>query len=186
MPPKIKITKEQIVYTAFELVKKYGDGALNARTLAKELNCSTQPIFSNYTSMNDLRSDVIAAAKELYQSYQTKEFADGIYPMYKASGMAYIKFAKEEKQLFKLLFMRDRSYENIPDEISEIDNIIEIIEKNMGLSRDTAIAFHIQMWVWVHGIATMIATGYLEWDLDTVSTMMTNAYQGLKKQYETQ
>ena len=69
MPPKIKITKEQIVYTAFELVKKYGDGALNARTLAKELNCSTQPIFSNYTSMNDLRSDVIAAAKELYQSY---------------------------------------------------------------------------------------------------------------------
>lgn len=185
MPPKIKITKEQIIYTAFELVKKNGDVALNARTLAKELNCSTQPIFSNYTSMNELRNDVISMAKSLYQSYQTKEFSDGKYPMYKASGMAYIKFAKEEKQLFKLLFMRDRSDEKITDEINEIDNIIEIIQNSLGLSRETAIAFHLQMWVWVHGIATMIATEYLEWDLDTVSAMMTNAYQGLKKQYET-
>ena len=35
----------------------------------------------------------------------------GQYPPYKASGMAYIRFAREQRELFKLLFMRDRTNE---------------------------------------------------------------------------
>lgn len=31
----------------------------------------------------------------------------GEYPPYKASGMAYIDFARREKHLFRLLFMRN-------------------------------------------------------------------------------
>ena len=33
------------------------------------------------------------------------------YPPYKAMGMGYIRFAAEERELFRLLFMRDRSGE---------------------------------------------------------------------------
>ena len=64
MPPKIKITKEEIIQTALELFKKEGDGAINARSIAAALGCSTQPIFSNFASMEELRSAVIAAAYE--------------------------------------------------------------------------------------------------------------------------
>ena len=52
MPPKVKITKEDIIKTSLELIKKYGVESVNARAIAKELNCSTQPIFSNFSSMN--------------------------------------------------------------------------------------------------------------------------------------
>ena len=46
MPPKIKVTKEDIIRTSVELVRRSGEQAINARTLAALLNCSTQPIFS--------------------------------------------------------------------------------------------------------------------------------------------
>ena len=51
MPPKIKITKEEIIKTALELVRTSGEQSINARTVAGALNCSTQPIFSNFSSM---------------------------------------------------------------------------------------------------------------------------------------
>ena len=55
MPPKVRITKEDIIHTAVEIVRRDGTGAINARVIAKELNCSTQPVFSNFATMEDLR-----------------------------------------------------------------------------------------------------------------------------------
>ena len=103
MAPKVKITKEDIIEAAIELVRQRGELALNARNLATTLNCSTQPIFSNFSSMEELRMVVIAQADKLCNQYIKDEVKCGIYPAYKATGMAYIRFAKEEKELFKLL-----------------------------------------------------------------------------------
>ena len=62
MPPKVKITKEEITAAALELLRQRGMEAINARAVAKELGCSTQPIFSNYSTMTGLFADVLAAA----------------------------------------------------------------------------------------------------------------------------
>ena len=103
MPPKIRITKEEIVKAAFEIVREKGALAVNARTVASVLNCSTQPVFSNFATMDELRLAVVEKADQLCQEYVRQETERGQYPAYKASGMAYIRFAKEEKELFKLL-----------------------------------------------------------------------------------
>jgi hypothetical protein len=97
--------------------------------------------------------------------------------------MAYIRFAKEEKELFKLLYMRDRSGEAIPETDEQTDRMTHIIHNNTGLSVDKAKLFHLEMWAYVHGIATMFATGFLDLDWALVSKMITDCYQGLKKQY---
>ena len=107
--------------------------------------------------------------------------AAGKYPPYKASGMAYIRFAREERELFKLLFMRDRSREKVPPEDGEDAPIIALIQKNTGMSRETARLFHLEMWIYVHGIATMTATAYLDFDEASVSGMLTDAYMSLKQ-----
>jgi AcrR family transcriptional regulator len=184
MPPKAKITKEDMIAASLAIVRESGIAALNARAIAQKLNCSTQPIFSNYSTMEDLRADVMLSAKRLYQQHLESGMKDPAYPPYKASGIAYIKFAKEEKELFKLLFMRDRSREEIKEEREEISGLLQLISLNTGMSLDDAYLFHIGMWVYVHGIATMIATAYLDWDWDMVSTMLTDAYQGMKERYK--
>ena len=101
MPPKIKVTKEEIINTALEIVKASGTESINARNIASVLNCSTQPIFSNFKTMDDLRYEVIKKADELCQDYMKQEVEKGEFPPYKASGMAYIRFAKEQKELFR-------------------------------------------------------------------------------------
>lgn len=184
LPPKSKITKEHIRKIAFDLVRENGITALNARTVAKELGCSTQPIFSNYASMEELKSEVIQRADRLYKEYLQREVTSGKFPEYKASGMAYIRFAKEEKELFKLLFMRDRTEEKIPPSSPELENLAEMIQSKEGISHDEAFLFHLEMWVYVHGIATMIATSYLEWDWDLISRVLSDAYLGMAKKYK--
>lgn len=184
MPPKIKITKQHIIAASMEVVRESGAEALNARAVAKKLKCSTQPIFSNYSSMEDLKADVMQSAKQLYQQYLEAGMKDPSYPPYKASGIAYIRFAKEEKELFKLLFMRDRSHEEIKEEREELSGLIRLISSNTGLSLEEAYLFHIGMWIYVHGIATMIATAYLDWEWGQISTMLTEAYEGQKERYQ--
>ena len=109
MPPKIKITREDILTAALCLVRRNGAEALNARAIANAIGCSTQPVFSNFPTMAELRGSVIQEANNLYRGYTEEKMRTSGYPPYKASGMAYIQFAKDERELFKLLFMRDRS-----------------------------------------------------------------------------
>ena len=184
MPPKIKITKEEIVSAAVEIVRSSGEQALNARTVAAALNCSTQPVFSNFAAMEDLRQAVVHAADALCREYLQREVECGPHPPYKASGMAYIRFAKEEKELFKLLYMRDRSQEIIPEATDIGNRMEEMVTGNTGLQPSEAKLFHLEMWAYVHGIAAMTATGYLDLDWALVSRMLTDAYQSLRKQFE--
>lgn len=185
MPPKVKVTKSDIINAAVDIVRNGGAEAINARNIASVLNCSTQPIFSNYATMNELRFAVIEKADALCQEYTQREIESGNYPAYKASGMAYIRFAKEEKELFKLLYMRDRSDEAIPKETEFTEDLESIVHNNTGLEGMDVRLFHLEMWAYVHGIATMLATNYLELDTNLISKMLTDAYQGLKKRYET-
>lgn len=133
--------------------------------------------------MEEVQSEVLKAANQLYQSYLAEDMAGGKYPPYKASGMAYIRFAKEQTELFRLLFMRDRSREKAQQENEELKPLIKLIQKNTGMSEENAYLFHLEMWIYVHGIATMTATSYLEWDTDFVSRLLTDAYLGLKHRY---
>ena len=184
MPPKVKVTSEDIVNASVELVRKEGVNALNARGLAEFLNCSTQPIFSNFKSMEEVKEAVLERAISLCKDYTAREVENGLYPIYKASGMAYIRFAKEECELFKLLFMRDRKGELVDKEAGFFDQMEAVVQKNVGLESDKARLFHLEMWAYVHGIAVMFATGYLNLDWELVSKMLTDSYLGLKKQYE--
>ena len=139
--------------------------------------------FSNFASMDELRLAAADQADLLCQEYIQREMESGKYPAYKASGMAYIRFAKEEKELFKLLYMRDRSGEVIPEETDVGNQMEAMVHENTGLSGLDKKLFHLEMWAYVHGIATMFATGYVDLDWDLVSKMLTDSYQGLKKQY---
>ena len=184
MPPKIKITKNEIINTALSLVREGGTEALNARNIAASLGCSTQPIFSNYQGMSELYEAVERAAYETYLGYLKRESESGKYPKYKAFGMAYVRFASEEKELFRLLFMCDRKGDNAvtPDFTASVDMIMEA----NGVSKETATLMHLESWSCVHGIATMLATSFLSLSWELISDMISDVYQGLRLRHLTE
>ena len=182
MPPKIKITKENIVKTAVELVRANGEEAVNARAIATALNCSTQPVFSNFASMEELQEATLISAYGIYFEFLKREAESGKYPKYKAFGIAYVRFAKEEKELFKFLFMRDRRGKSLTP-TADFEESIEIIKNANGISKEKAELLHLETWTCVHGIATMIATSFLTFDWELIENMLTDVYQGLRARH---
>ena len=179
MPPKVKITKNDIIDTVLALVRERGAESINARSIAAALNCSTQPIFSNFESMEELEKSILSAAYEKYLSFISEETKSEKYPQYKAYGMAYVRFAKEEKELFKLLFMRARTDEDRSPS-PDFEESVQIIMKTNGISFEKAMRMHLETWAFVHGIGTMLATSFLPLELDIISDMLSDVYQGLR------
>lgn len=183
MPPKTQFTAGELTEKAIDLVRASGIDALSARTLAAAVGCSVKPIFAIFGSMDGVNAAVIQQADSIYQGYIQSAIQDSTVPPYKAGGMGYIRFASEEKELFKLLFMRDRHGETPAENRESIRPLLTLIQQQVGIDEDTAYRFHLEMWIYVHGIATMMATAYLPWDMAFVSETLTDVYQGLKKRF---
>ncbi|MEY9977854.1 TetR/AcrR family transcriptional regulator [Lysinibacillus sp. RC79] len=66
MAPKERFTEGILLDCAFEMVRKSGIDSVNARDLAKELGCSTKPIFRLFSSMDDLKYAIYERASNLY------------------------------------------------------------------------------------------------------------------------
>lgn len=182
MPPKVKITKDEIIKTALELCKANGQAAVNARSIAAAIGCSTQPIFSNFATMDELQDAVLRSAYELYASFLQNEVKSGKYPQYKALGMAYIRFAREEQELFKLLFMRNSKGKEVAPS-PDFEASVDLIMRANGISHEKAKLMHFEMWIFVHGIGTMLATNYISLDEALVSDMITDVYQGIRAKH---
>lgn len=182
MPPKFKFTEDEIIAAALKIVRKSGMKALTARSLASELGCSAKPIFGQFKNMDEVSRRVLDAASRLYNERISASLRSTEYPPYKASGMEYIRFASQERELFKLLFMRDRTGEDISEPLP--DDLLCAIMTATGFDRETAERFHLEMWIFVHGIAVMTATGYIEWDTEYASDALTDIYFGLRSRFE--
>lgn len=182
MPPKVKITKDEIVRTALEILRRDGEASVNARNIVAALGCSTQPVFSNFATMEALQGAVLKAAYDLYLHFLQSEVEKGTYPAYKAFGMAYIRFAKEERELFKQLFMCDRQGADLSP-TADFEASVAYIQRNVGVTKEKAERMHLEMWACVHGIATMQATSFLELDEELISHMLSDVYQGLRARH---
>lgn len=180
MPAKKTVSKEMIIEAALGIVRKSGMDGLNMRTLAKECKCSTQPLYLSFKNAESIKAEVADRIFKIYLKYRDDEIARAEFPAYKATGMAYIRFAQEEKEFFKYLFMRNRAGESAGKEEADFADMKNFVSANYGLQAKAAGSLHTHMWIWVHGIAAMYATGFLDWDRQTVSDMLTEIFLALK------
>ncbi len=182
MPPKPKLTKEAILTAALDLVREEGMETVNARNVAKKLNCSTQPIFSHFASMEELKSAVHAQAEQLYN----EAMMDGLQNSgagFLGMGLAYIRFARTEKRLFQLLFMSGAFQQEKAAEIAGTtegdDEIIQMIAHMAGLSREQAQRLYSGIWFTTHGISSLIATNGSSMDDKEAARILGDIYKGL-------
>lgn len=185
MPPLVKYSKEKIIDIALKMVEEKGMEYVSARSIAKELGCSICPIFSCFESMDVLKTELLKRMFEVYSSYIAVGMKEN-EKVFKGAGLAYIKFAKENKNYFKELFMcENRSdLEALLKFDSNNENIKDIICKNTGLGEDEAIKFHKYNWIFVHGIAVMLATNYCVLSDEEISGMLSEEYLSLLNRFK--
>ena len=184
MPPKVRFTRENVLDAAFEMTRESGIDSLNARSVAARVGSSTQPLFRVFSGMDEIKEQVVTMAQNRFDEY-VRAAQNDVNPVYKRTGMAYIRFARDEKQLFRLLFMSPRAdQENLSVAQQTMEYVYDAGMESTGLERAGMERFHMHMWIYVHGLATMIATDYLDVGDEMAGALISECYHGLKKRFE--
>ncbi len=172
MPPAKKVDKDDIIKVAYKIADKEEFENINARRIAKELGCSVQPIFHNFTSMEELKNATIERIHNTYEQYMKKGSEEKL--AYKGMGMAYIKFAKEHPKFFKVLFMRETSLttSNFIRADNTGNDVIKMGQKLTGFDEKEQIKFHTKVWIFTHGLAMLVATNTCTLNEDEISKML--------------
>lgn len=159
MPPKQRISKQNIIDAGFKILKQNGIDYVNARAVCNELNCSTQPIFSQFENMDELKQELVEKSREVYNEYIKSAISGASIP-FKTSSVAYIKFAKSEPHLFLLLFVNEK------------------IERS-ELKIEFPVESHLHLWIYAHGIATLVATKSLQLSDEQIIQMIDEVYNSV-------
>ena len=183
MPPSPKISKNMILESSLEIIKEEGIDNLNVRSIAKKLNCSTQPIMYHYENMNLLKEELYTIVDNYHSEFLTKENSN-VNPLL-SIGLQYIKFAEKEKNLFKFLFQSDK-FSNINFEElifnneEELEIILKIMEAATKLNREEAKEGFKLLFITAHGIASLLANNSMAYDEKYCIDMLEKTFRKIK------
>ena len=160
MAPKNKFTREEMVEAAMRVVRTKGIDGLTAKTLADELGTSTQPVFTAFGSMDTVKQEVYAAAMHMYDSYTDAGLKEKI-PFF-GVGMQYIRFAREEPELYRILFLT-RTQDQEYSAMKSMRHLQELIRPTLmniyHITTEEADLYFRDLWFVVHSLSTLIVTG---------------------------
>ena len=181
MPTKVKISKDMILDAAFEIVKKGGIEKLSNRELANKLKCSIRPIYYQFSDVEEMKKELYKKIEKYFYNFLLDNIIQDI-PLYKQVGINYIKFAKKEKKLFQILFMSKIGLSpkafvsKTGKDYKEIEKLVKI---STNLDENDIKDFHTKMWIFCHGIATLVANDTICLTDDQIAQLLSYEFQAL-------
>lgn len=175
VPKLTTITQEAIIDTAFEMVRKEGFGVLSARSIAKQIGCSTQPIYCCYKNMGDLKAELCQRALPYLQNIMLRCSKTGNVLL--DMGLGYVRMAYIEPALFKAFYMDNIMNVKLTDIFPESRQAVEIMkdsEEYQHLSEEEVKSGIAKAWMLAHGIASLVAVGMLVYDEEKILEILNN------------
>ena len=184
VPPKYKFTKAEIIETAMDMVRENGIESITARSLAQRLGSSSKPVFGLFKNMDEVLLETVQAIRSVYNQYITAGLSSKL--PFKGVGTQYILFAKNEPNFFKLLFMN--RFGDALDVLSTLPNIDDnyrailcSVQEQYLLSEAESERLYEHLWIYTHGIASLIATDVCRFTAEEISSRITEVCISLVK-----
>lgn len=179
MPPKVRFQQQDIVTAAYELARKHGLDAINARSVANEIGCSTQPIFRVFENMEQLKARVFEKAVQRFTDF-IEENKNCCESQYKSLGMAYLLYAMKEPHLFHMVFMRCSAEKATQMQLFHCrEDVIAMLMEKCQFTEEQAQAIHLHMWVYTYGLAALLATKQVQYTTDELSALLNMEYRAV-------
>ncbi|MBR1762954.1 MAG: TetR/AcrR family transcriptional regulator [Eubacterium sp.] len=185
MPPKVKFQKEEIIEAAVNITRRKGISAVTAREVGAALGVSSRPLFTFFDTVDDLKKAVWLYAKNLYEDC-VKNGLKAKIP-FLGVGRNYIRFAKEEPELYKYLFL------NPPDDVEgsamnalklSQDLVRESLMNTYNMDGATADKYFRDLWLVSYSITTLIVTGECPYTDEEISALFTEFSVSICKAYK--
>ena len=185
MPPKVKFTSDEIIEAAVRITRAKGIDAVTAREVGRVLGVSSRPLFTYFDTVEELKREVYLYAKDLYKEY-VKDGLKAEIP-FLGVGQQYLRFAKEEPNLYKYLFLTP------PDGVR--GGVMEGLKLSQDLARgslmkiynmdaDTADKYFRDLWLVADGFTPMIAIGECPYSDEQISAIFTEFSISICKAYK--
>jgi AcrR family transcriptional regulator len=160
MANKMKFSENDIIEAAFSVVREKGISDLSTRSIAKQLGCSTMPVYSFFKSKKNLTQKIIEKAYAVLYEYQTTtRTEDPFLDM----GIGYVLFAKNERYLFRCI--NDEPHVDTLKKYNDLhfDSLIKKLSQYpivKGMTDAQIRKFFMQGWTYSHGLAQLINIDY--------------------------
>lgn len=181
MPTNVRITKNMILDTAFDIARSGGLEDVSNREIASRLGCSIRPIYYQFKNTDELKGELYAKIEKYFYTYLMDNMRDDI-PPYKQVGINYIRFAREESHLFRILFMSETNLLPMGFVTKDEDDFRELakfIKFSTKLSDDDIKTFHVRMWLFAHGIASLVASNTVVFSDTQIEKLLSYEFQAL-------
>ncbi len=165
MPRSVQITKEKILAAAIDILIRDGYYAVNIKSIAKELKCSTQPIAWQYGNMDNMR-EALTQEAVIYANQKMMPTSTNCIEAFWQIGYAYINLAFDTPNLFRFVYMGE-SKNYCRGEFNSILTdkgnaaLIDKLYQYLNISREQADMLFQRMLVYTHGIVSLVVAGVL-------------------------
>ena len=146
---------------------------LSARNIAKQIGCSTQPIYWCYKNMDDLKTEICEKALPYLQnimlSYSKTDNA------FLDLGLGYVRIAYIEPALFKAFYMDNVLNVKLTDIFPESQQVVEVMKNSkeyQWLSEQEVKNSIAKAWMLAHGIASLVAAGMFVYDEERIMEIL--------------
>ena len=174
MPPKQKYSADDVIEAAFQVVRRHGWQGLSARSIAKELNSSTRPVYDYFQSMKHIEKEVVKKALATFVQYIGR---DRTGDKWLDQAMGYITFARKEKHLFRCI--NDQDHIQYQKEFARqhwlaLGNQLADDERFKDLPEDTINRIRVVRWFLLHGLSFLVANGWMDFPEAEKTTLEEN------------
>lgn len=165
MPRSVQITKEKILAAAIDILIRDGYYAVNIKSIAKELKCSTQPIAWQYGNMDNMR-EALTQEAVIYANQRMMPTSTNCIEAFWQIGYAYINLAFDTPNLFRFVYMGEsKNYcrGGFNSILTDKGNaaLIDKLYQYLNISREQADMLFQRMLVYTHGIVSLVVAGVL-------------------------
>lgn len=163
--PRASSTDTAILEAARDLLAEGGIDALSMRAVAARVGVSATAIYNYFENKQALVESVISIGFERFDNYLREAVADrpmGSPERLQALGEAYIRFALENREYFRVLFATQTE---LPRDIEELpegsgyglfrQSVIDAMEVGTIRQTDPDLVV-LYLWTLVHGLVTLL------------------------------
>lgn len=195
MPPKIKTSKEMIIEAGYKIADRVGIENVNCRAIAAELGVSTQPVFSRFPNMDELKHEVLLHAIEELENAIRSKVAEVMQNggdeerAIESTLLVLSDMARNHKNLYKLVYLStycsETTFEAFRETYSTNQELLELLIKTYGFSKERGEIVYQRLALLTQGLCAVIATTAMHYtDEEVISIVMGDLHDAIQSGLE--